>query len=277
MTLALAIADAIGRLQAVSDSPRQDAEWLLAHLLGYSRAQLFTRLDHPLPQGDLDRFKALITRRAKGEPVAYLTGEKGFWTFSVAVNSAVLVPRPETELLVEWALEWLKPLASPRVADLGTGSGVIALALILERPDAHVTGVDLSADALAVARDNAAQLRAQVDWVEADFGEWLLTNGPEHDLIVANPPYIAARDPHLDALRFEPRMALTDGHDGLNALRAIIAHAALRLRAGGRLMVEHGYDQASAVQTLMTDAGFTEVTTRHDLGGQPRATAGLRP
>jgi release factor glutamine methyltransferase len=277
MTLAEAIADAIKRLQTVSDSPRQDAEWLLGHQLGHSRAQLFTRLDQTLSPAERSRFEAHIARRAKGEPVAYLTGEKGFWTFSVTVNSAVLVPRPETELLVEWALEWLKPQPSPAVADLGTGSGVIALALKLERPDAQVTGVDLSPEALAVARSNAGRLQASINWIEADFCEWLLTKGATQDLLVANPPYIAVRDPHLEALRFEPSMALTDGHDGLNALRSIISHARERLRAGGGLMVEHGYDQRDAVQALMVDAGFIDISTRKDLGGQPRVTGGTAP
>lgn len=276
-TLARAIADASARLRAVSDSPRQDAEILLSHELGYSRAQLFTRLNEPLKGDDASRFDAQIARRAKGEPVAYLLGEKGFWTFSVTVSPAVLVPRPETELLVEWALEVLKPLHQPRVADLGTGSGIIALALKLERPDAEVIGIDLSADALAVARGNAQQLGVAIEWAEADFAEWLVTDGPPHNLIVANPPYIAARDPHMDALRFEPSMALTDGHDGLNALRSIIANAPQRLLGGGSLLVEHGYDQREAVKVLFAEAGFLHITTRQDLGGQPRATGGTAP
>ncbi len=276
-SLAHAIADASARLQAVSDSPRQDAEILLSHELGYSRTQLFTRLNEPLKAVDASRFDAQIARRAKGEPVAYLLGEKGFWTFSVAVSPAVLVPRPETELLVEWALEVLRPLPQPRVADLGTGSGAIALALKLERPDAEVTAVDLSAEALTVARGNAQRLGADLHCAEADFAEWLLQEGAMQQLIVANPPYIAAGDPHLAALRFEPSMALTDGHDGLNALRSIIAHARKRLVGGGSLLVEHGYDQREAVQVLFADAGFAQVTTRLDLAGQPRATGGIAP
>ncbi|WP_029890780.1 peptide chain release factor N(5)-glutamine methyltransferase [Polycyclovorans algicola] len=277
MRLAEAIADAMTRLQAVSDSPRQDAEWLLGDRLGYSRAQLFTRLDHELAPVDAEFFERLIARRAKGEPVAYLLGEKGFWTFSVAVSPAVLVPRPETELLVAWALAWLNDLDAPTVVDLGTGSGVIALALKLERPDAQVTAIDLSPEALVVARGNAQRLGVAIDWQTADFGEWLLGQGAAQDLIVSNPPYVAARDPHLASLRFEPQMALTDGFDGLNALRVIIANARHRLRPGGGLMVEHGFDQRPAVQALFVEAGFDGVETRLDLGGQPRATVGRAP
>lgn len=277
MTLAQALQDAATRIASVSDSPRQDAEWLLAHRLAYSRAQLFTRLQEPLEAHDAAAFEADVRRRARGEPVAYLRGRQGFWTFEVSVNADVLVPRPETELLVEWALAHLQSQTAPQVADLGTGSGVIALALQLERPDARVTGVDLSPEALAVAADNAATLGVDLIWERADFTEWLLAPGAPQDLIVSNPPYVAAGDPHLPALRFEPLMALSDGHDGLNALRALIAHAPKRLRSGGALLVEHGFDQATAVQALFTAAGFKRVETRQDLGGQPRATGGIWP
>ncbi|ULQ45715.1 peptide chain release factor N(5)-glutamine methyltransferase [Flagellatimonas centrodinii] len=273
MTLAQAIADALPRLAPVSDAPRQDAELLLGRLLGFSRAQLFSRLETPIPPATAAAFEVDLQRRARGEPVAYILGEWGFWTLILSVSPAVLVPRPETEVLVEWALQCLMPLSTPRVADLGTGSGAIALALASERSDIRMTGVDLCGDALAVARGNGERLRLPVQWVQADFGEWLAA-APAHDLVVGNPPYIAARDPHLPALRFEPAMALTDGHDGLNALRAIIAAAPAALKPGGWLLLEHGYDQAEPVQKLLRDAGFIDVETRHDLGDQPRASGG---
>jgi release factor glutamine methyltransferase len=277
MTLAHAIANAIPRLAAVSDSPRQDAERLLAELLGLSRAQLFSRLEAALSPPVQTRFEQWLERRARGEPVAYILGERGFWTLNLTVSPAVLVPRPETEGLVEWALAVLAGQHAPRVADLGTGSGAIALALASERPDADVTGIDLSAAALAVARDNADRLRLPVTWAEADFADWLSTAPADFDLLVSNPPYIAAGDPHLEALRFEPAMALTDGHDGLNALRAIVAGALQCLRPGGGLLVEHGHDQATAVRALFVSAGFTGVETRADLAGLDRLTGGIRP
>jgi release factor glutamine methyltransferase len=277
MTRAEAIAQAIERLRAVSDSPRQDAEWLLARRAGYSRAQLFARLDEPLPPSEAQAFETDIARRARGEPVAYLLGEQGFWTLSLTVTPAVLIPRPETELLVEWALALCPPEAAPAVADLGTGSGAIALALASERPRARITAVDLSREARAVARANGERLGLPVTWVEADFAEWLTGGGPPQDLILSNPPYVAAGDPHLPALRHEPLIALTDGHDGLNALRALIAAAPLLLRAEGHLLLEHGRDQAEAVRRLFGEAGFERIETRRDLAGLERATGGRWP
>lgn len=274
MTRAQAIAQAIERLRPVSDSPRQDAEWLLGHRAGYSRAQLFARLDEPLPADEARAFASDLERRARGEPVPYILGEQGFWTLSLQVTPAVLVPRPETELLVEWALSLLPTDRPCRVADLGTGSGAIALALASERSAWAITGVDLSAEALAVARDNGERLGLSVDWVEADFEEWLDAEGPRQDLILSNPPYVAAGDPHLLALRHEPLMALSDGHDGLNALRRLVAAAPRRLGSGAHLLLEHGYDQGAAVRQLFLDGGYEAVETRQDLGGRERATGG---
>jgi release factor glutamine methyltransferase len=277
MTRAEAIARAVARLRLTSESPRQDAEWLMARHAGYTRAQLFARLDEPLPASEARGFEADIERRARGEPVAYLLGEQGFWTLRLAVSPAVLVPRPETELLVEWALALMPPASPLAVADLGTGSGAIALALASERPRARLTAVEFSPEALAVARGNGERLRLTVAWVEADFIEWLHADGPPQQLILSNPPYVAAGDPHLHALRHEPLIALSDGHDGLNALRSLVAAAPQRLPAGGHLLLEHGFDQGEAVRKLFQERGFTAVETRRDLAGQERATGGCWP
>jgi release factor glutamine methyltransferase len=261
---------------AGSESARLDAELLLAHVLGLSRAQLFTRAADPVGDDDARRYAGLLRRRARGEPVAYLCGEKGFWTLSLKVDASVLVPRPETELLVEWVLQCLPPETPSRVADLGTGSGAIALSIAVERPHAQVLATDLSNDALRVARDNARVLG--LERVEFRSGCWLEPLADEtYDLIVSNPPYIAMGDPHLAELRHEPLMALTDGADGLNAIREIVATAPSRLVSGGWLLLEHGYDQGAAVREVLAAAGFTSIETRRDLGGHERVSGGRRP
>lgn len=274
MKLGQMLMAAQARIEAVSDSPRLDAELLFAHVSGLGRAQQFARLDGTVDNGELARFDALVARRGRGEPVAYLIGSRGFWSIDLEVSQAVLVPRPETELLVEWSLALLAGRAAPRVADLGTGSGAIALALAAERPDARIDATDVSAAALAVARRNAQSLGfSQVNLVE---GHWFEALAPDaYDLLVSNPPYIAHDDAHLAALRFEPLQALTDGADGLNALREIIGGARAHLADDGWLLVEHGYDQGAAVRDLFARAGFSDVRTRRDLGGQERATAGM--
>lgn len=273
MMLGEALLAAQAQLAPASDSPRFDAELLLGHVLGLSRGQIFTRLREPLSATDHAEFQKLVQRRARREPVAYLTGEKGFWTLNLKVGPAVLVPRPETELLVEWSLELLNGARMPRLLDLGTGSGALALALASERPDAQVHASDLSHDALRLARENAQTLG--LTRVHFRNGCWLQPwSGERFDLIVANPPYIAHGDPHLDALRHEPLMALTEGGDGLNALREIVAEAPAHLLPQGWLLVEHGYDQGEAVRALFAAAGFAEIATRRDLGGQDRTTGG---
>lgn len=260
-----------------SDSPRADAEILLAQQLSLSRAQLFARGSTVLTPDEVAAYQQRLARRSQGEPVAYITGSQGFWTLDLQVSPAVLVPRPETELLVEWSLECLKHLAEPCLADLGTGSGCIALALAHERADAQVQGVDLSPQALALASLNARRLGLErVRWVPATFSEFL-ESARDLDLIVSNPPYIAAADPHLPALRHEPQMALTDGADGLRWLAEIIASASRALRPGGWLLLEHGYDQATAVRGLLAAAGFAQVQSRRDLAGHERASGGQRP
>lgn len=273
MNIGEALMSAQAQFAPVSDSPRLDAELLLGHVLGLTRTQLFVRLHDAVAADARSEFEALVKRRARAEPVAYLTGEQGFWTLTLKVTPAVLVPRPETELLVEWALQCVAHCQQPRIADLGTGSGAIALAIATERTDAAVTATDYSDEALAVARDNARQLGLQR--VAFRSGNWLdALPDPGYDLIVSNPPYIARHDAHLAALRHEPLMALTDGDDGLNALREIIRGAAAKLKAGGALLLEHGYDQGAAVRALLQEAGFAQVETRRDLAGHERASGG---
>ncbi len=252
-----------------------DAQVLLAHALGCARTWLVAHADDPLPRLQADAFFALAKRRRAGEPVAYLTGTREFWGLALRVTPDVLIPRPETETLVELALEWLPRDGAPRVLDLGTGSGAIALAIAKERPRARVVATDASAAALAVARDNAAlHALTNVAFAQADWYDG--TPDGAFDLVVSNPPYVAAGDPHLAAgdLRFEPAAALASGVDGLAALRTIIAGAPPRLARGGALAVEHGYDQSPAVQELMRDAGFGQVTVRRDLAGIPRVVGG---
>lgn len=254
-----------------------DAELLLAHALGASRSWLFAHAADPLP-GDLAiRFEALVARRAAGEPVAYLVGRRGFWSLDLVVTPDTLIPRPETELLVELALEHLPPATPLRVADLGTGSGAIALSLARERPHARVVATDASHAALVVARANAQ--RNQLGNVEFRAGDWCAPLGDARfDLIASNPPYIAEGDHHLAQgdLRFEPRGALASGRDGLDAIRRIVRDAPAHLLGGGWLLLEHGYDQGDAVRTLLHDAGFVDVATRQDLEARDRVTLGRR-
>ena len=257
-----------------------DAQVLLAHVLGVGRAWLIAHATDPLPRDRADAFFALAKRRREGEPVAYLTGRREFHGLDLDVSPAVLVPRPETETLVECALERLpagRPLA---VVDLGTGSGAIALAIASERPRARVLATDVSHEALAVARGNATRLGlVNVTFTQGDWYGALPADAGPFDLVAANPPYIAAGDSHLDDgdLRFEPTRALTPGGDGLDALRAIVAGAPARLLAGGWLVVEHGYDQSDTVRTLFAEAGFEAIEVRRDLAGIPRTVAGRKP
>ncbi|WP_293373142.1 HemK/PrmC family methyltransferase [Nevskia sp.] len=315
-----------------SDSARADAEMLLAALLVVDRSQLRLRHEDTIEVATVLRYASCIERRKGGEPVAYIVGRQGFWTLELAVDTAVLIPRADTETLVEWAISVLPkqlPIVGratpadpsdpggrgpPYVLDLGTGSGAIALAVACERADAFVLATDLSETALDVARENARLngvsnvefLRSS--WFEAlrksplPPGEgWVrdsaqterltapesLTPGPSpdgrgetsalFDLIVSNPPYIAEGDEHLAALRYEPRLALTSGPDGLDALREIIRDAPQHLNAGGWLLLEHGHDQGAAVRELLASAGFTSIETRQDFGSNDRVTGGQKP
>jgi release factor glutamine methyltransferase len=252
---------------------RLDAQVLLLHVLGRDpgdRGWLIAHDDEALAPTAGVRFDALCRRRLAGEPVAYLTGEKEFFGLPLQVDARVLVPRPDTETLVEWALEVLRERPAPRVIDLGTGSGAIALAIRQARPDAQVEAVDRSADALAVAVANARRLGLPVRFRQAS---WLAGAG-RYDLVVSNPPYVAAGDPHLAALAHEPLQALVAGVDGLDDLRAIVASAPAHLEPGGWLLLEHGWDQAGAVRALLAAAGFTEPTSREDLAGIARCSGG---
>lgn len=268
---------ATGELQGRSDSPVLDAELLLGHVLGLSRAVLRAREDEPVPPVQARRFAQLVTRRADGAPVAYLTGRRAFWDLELEVGPGVLVPRPETELLVEAAVAELRGHRAVTVLDLGTGSGAIALAIAVESATARVTAVEASAAALAIARRNA-ESSSLAPRVECLGGEWYLpVAGRRFDLIVSNPPYLAADDPHLAALFHEPAEALVAGPTGLEALEVVVAGAPAHLRPGGLLLVEHGAGQGPAVRQLCTAAGLREVHTLTDLAGLERVTAARCP
>lgn len=265
------VADALAhaRSQGVD---RLDAQLLLGHHLQRPRSWLLAHDDEPLPSDVEQHYRADIERRASGLPLAYLLGEREFHGLRFAVSPAVLVPRPETEGLVDWALELLRPDEDVRVVDLGTGSGAIAVSLAHRRPRAQVTATDVDDDALAVARANA---QAHGCGVELQSGSWWnAVAGRRFDLAVSNPPYIAGADPHLAALRHEPVHALTPGGDGLDAVRAIVAGARAHLEPGGWLLIEHGFDQGPPVRALLAAAGFVNVQTRCDLAGHERCTGG---
>ncbi|WP_431100195.1 peptide chain release factor N(5)-glutamine methyltransferase [Roseateles noduli] len=256
--------------------PRGEVQYLLQALLGVSRAWLIAHDTDPLDAPLRERFEEWLARRLDGVPLAYLSGEKEFFGLTLRVTPDTLIPRPDTEVLVEWALERMADLPAPRVVDLGTGTGAIALSIKSRRPEADVRMVDASAGALAVAQDNARRLGLSVD---AHLGNWYepLAGQLAFDLIISNPPYVAGDDHHLDALRHEPRMALTPEGDGLADLRQLIEEGPVWLRANGWLLLEHGYDQADAVADLLSARGFVDVENRRDLGGQARATGGRWP
>lgn len=268
LTVAQALREA--RAQGID---RLDAQLLLAAVLGRPRSWLLAHDDVALTSPQQQGYAAHCERRAGGEPLAYLLGEKEFHGLTLQVGPDVLVPRPDTETLVDWALELLRQgPARPAVLDLGTGSGAIALAITHDHPAACVCATNVSAAALAVARANGERLGLAVEWLHADW--WTALAGRRFDLVLSNPPYIAAGDPHLAALAHEPQAALVAGEGGLAALRAISAQAGAHLRRGGWLLLEHGYDQADAVRAMLAAAGFGAIETRADLGGRPRCTGG---
>ena len=251
-----------------------DARLLLQHATGCSHADLLARPETPVIAPAYAQFAEWVERRAAGEPLAYLVGEAEFRGRVFQVSPAVLIPRPETEVLIDLALEKLRGLAAPKVLDLGTGSGIVAISLALECPAATLVAVDLAKDAISVARTNAGRLGARVDFQHSD---WFTSLADERfDLIVSNPPYIAEGDPHLalDGLPFEPRMALSDGADGLACIRRIVGDAPRHLQPGGWLLFEHGYDQGAASRNLLTRAGFKAASTHPDLAGIARVSGG---
>ena len=270
----MTLAQALRQAQALG-LERLDAQWLLLALLGrpaQDRAWLLAHDEQPLPEAAAERWPGWIAQRSQGVPLAYLTGRKAFYDLDLQVNAHVLDPRADTETLVDWALERVQELTSPKVLDLGTGSGAVALAIARHCPRAQVSASDVSSDALAVAQANAERLGLPVQFA---LGPWLTPwSGQRFDLIVSNPPYVAEADPHWPGLRHEPRLALASGADGLDDLRWLVAHAAEHLHPGGWLLLEHGHDQADAVQDLMRSQGCLIVQSRLDKAGIRRCTGG---
>jgi release factor glutamine methyltransferase len=275
LSIEAALANAIRLLDSVSDTARLDAEVLLAHSIGKNRAFLRAWPERLLRPEDQQRFLDCVTQRARGVPVAYLTGEREFWSRPFHVSPEVLIPRPETELLVELAIEAIRRENRLRILDLGTGSGAIAVTLALECPAAEVWAVDVSEPALRVARRNAAELGAKT--IRFLQGCWLgpLPANVRFDLIVSNPPYISPADPHLLSgdVRYEPRQALVSADDGLQDITLIAESARQALTSSGRLMFEHGYDQAAAVADILNGLGYRDIRHYRDLQGHERVTA----
>jgi release factor glutamine methyltransferase len=263
----------IGALQKNSRLDPLDNRVLLCHALGVNRIALITQSERVLNDEELQRYSALVQRRLDGEPIAYIVGQREFFGLPFEVSSAVLIPRPDTELLVELTLE--RTPVRGRVLDMGTGSGAIAVSVAHSRADADVTALDVSAEALAVAQRNAEQNKARVNFLRSDWYA-ALAGVPRFDVIASNPPYIASGDHHLSEgdLRYEPVGALTDHADGLSALRIIIAGAPAHLKPQGWLLMEHGYDQAEQVRALLGAAGYVQVQSWRDLAGIERVSGG---
>lgn len=277
VTVQTALGAAARRLSG-GESPRLDAEVLLAHVLDQSRAYLLAHPGAVLPEAERGLFSGLVRLRSEGWPVAYLTGRREFWSHSLRVTPATLIPRPETERLVELALQRIPADCTWRIADLGTGSGAVALAIAMERPSCQILATDISAPALTVARHNAIRLGVRnVQFRQDDWCEHLI--GESFDLIAANPPYVRRGDPHLTRgdLRFEPLLALEAGAGGLDAIARISASARLSLAPGGWLVLEHGHDQTTAATALLARYGYTDIESYNDLSGVARVVEARRP
>ncbi len=276
MSIAELLADATHRLESVSESPRLDAELLLARAIDTPRSYLIAHPEDTPDAAAARRFNDAIDARAAGKPLAYITGEKEFWSLDLKVTPATLVPRPETELLVEHAIGYVSRREPMQILDLGTGSGAIAIAIARERPMSDVLATDISEEALLVAGHNA---RAH-DVANITFaaGNWLdAVEGRTFDVIVSNPPYVRADDPALEALAFEPHCALAAGADGLDAIRQIVSDARQVAKPGAMLLIEHGAEQEAAVAELFANAGWEDVRGLRDLAGLPRVTLGRAP
>ena len=277
LTVQALLAQGVSQLRQAGrgDCAPLEAQLLLAHALDRLRSHLLVHAEDKPNAAALARYLSLIDRAARGEPLAYLTGQQEFWSLTLSVTPDVLIPRPESELAVERCLALLAQPVS-RICDLGTGSGAIALALASERPSWRITATDVSAAALNVARGNAARLG--IDGIEFLQGDWFAPlAGRAFDLIVSNPPYVSARDPALSALRYEPALALTPGVGGLEALHWLIAASRIHLEAGGWLVLEHGADQGAPVAAALVEAGYARVGCHRDLAGHDRISEGQRP
>jgi release factor glutamine methyltransferase len=259
-----------------SGNPRLDAEILLCKVMNLDRSRLYSSPENVLPEGTACEYRSLISKRQQGNPVAYLTGYREFWSMQLEVNEYTLIPRPETECLVEAALELIPANTALDIADLGTGSGAIACAIARERPQCKIVATDICEHALAMAVKNAA--RHGVHNIQFIRSDWFANLQAKFDIIISNPPYIRNSDPHLigDGVTCEPRQALCGGEDGLDAIRNIIRNADKYLNRNGRLLIEHGYDQAQAVQLLMDESRFTDIKTGRDYSGVDRVTTGKR-
>ena len=278
MQVSQLLLSAIQQLNELSDSPRLDAEVLLAHSLDKTRTWLITWPDRDLSENEINQFQQLLRRRIAGEPIAHITGQREFWSMSLNVSPDTLIPRPDTELMVEQILEHYPADTSITLADMGTGSGAIALALASERANWKIIATDRSAAALHIARKNARQLT--LDNIVFKQGSWFepLT-GTRFNVIASNPPYIAKQDPHLSQgdVRFEPVSALASGEDGLDDIRQICEQARQYLEHKGMLIVEHGFDQKSEIREIFTINGYQTITQVHDLSQNPRLTFGFNP
>jgi len=269
------IEDAIKQLEPVSDSARLDAELLLCSVIKKDRSFLRAWPEHELNQQQSNSFQQLLEQRLQGKPIAHILGERGFWSLNLKVTTDTLIPRPDTERLIELALELIPAQAQWKILDLGTGTGAIALSLAKENPDCFITATDQSIAALDVAKQNAKDNKiSNIEFIQSDWFTNL--NNQKFDIIVSNPPYIKENDPHLKQgdVRFEPLSALTSGEDGLNDIRTIIKNSRQHLTEKGVLLIEHGYDQADAVCNLLSTANFTQVSYFKDYNDIPRVSIG---